>query len=142
MGLLSGLRDRGLSGARRGLDRAMPDRGASEPDPPVIEGGKGGAPTASASENDENDESGRSLRWRLLVFAAVTLALLLPGSLAIGVVGNDEGTGALPEGWERAERIVTTTSADGRPGSLRDAVDSATRSGTDTVIVLKPTTYR
>ena len=121
MGLLSGLRDRGLSGARRGLDRAMPDRGASEPDPPVIEGGKGGAPTASASENDENDESGRSLRWRLLVFAAVTLALLLPGSLAIGVVGNDEGTGALPEGWERAERIVT-------PPPFRDVLIAMARS--------------
>ena len=53
------------------------------------------------------------------------------------------GLGPYPDGWAGAERIEVTTAADGRPGSLREAIEQAAAGGSDTVIELKPnTTYR
>lgn len=214
MGRLGDLGSRALGRARRGLDRAIPDRKAGsaegsddtaegsdnpaegndntaegsddtatpDPDPqerPLdsqestaaygavaagdtaakgsaaarspgsAESGENTAPVPATAGPDRSADGGdnaasnpRGLRWRLLAFAAVTLALLLPGSFAIGVVGNDEGAGPLPDGWVGAERIVVTTAADGQDGSLRDAIQSAGQSGSDTVVELAPTTYR
>ncbi|MEZ5372732.1 MAG: hypothetical protein R2704_08340 [Microthrixaceae bacterium] len=175
MGRLGELGGRVLGGARRGLDRILPDgRNTADADSPPVAGdandpwpdegdgdaaGDGVSPEPTAAYGvvapptertpvvEQPDDagskgSGKGLRWRLMAFAVVTLALLLPGSFAIGVVGDDEGQGPLPEGWAGAQRITVSTAADGRDGSLRDAIGIAGESGTDTVVELKPTVYR
>ncbi len=75
-----------------------------------------------------------------LISVMVALLVLIPlGSVALALIG----LGPFPDGWAGAERIEVTTAADGRPGSLRDAIEQAAASGSDAVIALQAnTTYR
>ena len=184
MGAFGRLRVSVLGGARRGLDRVLPDRSAAGPEDAPTPTGAGETPSGKApgGRPDPDDTplygttggpaatgpptavepatatGGRVESTKLLIdkamggerhdrqltgaLLAVMVALLIivpAGAMGLLLVG----LGGFPEGWEGAERIEVTTAADGRPGSLRAAVEQAAASGADTVIQLEPnTTYR
>lgn len=165
MGAFKRLGDSALGGARRGLDRVLPDR-------PSPDAGKDPAsdetadPTGDAGTSEDvaattpvepgkptRIESTRKLvdaAWgpdrrdhqlsRALMSVAVVLLLLITlGSIGLVLVG----LGGFPPGWEGADRIDVATAADGRPGSLRSAIEQAAGSANDTVVRLEEnTTYR
>lgn len=124
---------------------AATDESAASPAEPASPPGEPAGPTRRESARRAvdkamgGDKRDRELTTALLAVMIALLLLIPLGSIALVVAG----LGGFPEGWEGAEFIEVTTAADGRPGSLREAIEMAAAGDADTVVQLEEdTTYR